>query len=357
MDDAVLHGIYTDVKNPACFSSIEVLYNAAKQRIPNLTRKQVKDWLSKQETYTLHRSAQKRFRRNPIVVNGIDVLWEIDLADLSNLKKHNDNYRYLLQVIDVLSRFAFSVPIKSKDPETVSKAFEQILKSSDRKPFTVASDAGKEFTGKAFQNMLKKRKIHFFVSTSDQKCPVIERWNRTLKTRMWRFFTNSNTYRYLDILQDLVNAYNNSIHRTIQCRPAEVNKENAHHIIHRLYKDIRNKKPPKFKFEIGDKVRLSKRKGTFEKGYESNWTREIFVVSSRDARPLPIYKIKDLNDQPIGGIFYEKQLQKVVEPDAFKIEKILRWRGKGKRKQALIKWLGYGHEFDQWIDEAQLIKI
>ena len=357
MADDVLRGIYFDVSNPACFSNVEALYNEAKKRIPDLSRSQTREWLAKQEAYTLHKPARWRFVRNPIVVNGIDVMWEIDLADLSMLKRHNNNYVYLLQVIDALSRYAWSVPIKSKAPEIVAKAFEKVLKDSNRKPVTVSSDAGREFVGKPFQDMLRKRGIYHFVPTSDMKCPIIERWNRTLKTRMWRYFTHNNTFRYLDVLQDLVKAYNNSKHRMIACTPNDVTAENAHRLVDRQHALRNAQMAPLFKFEIGDQVRLSKRKGTFEKGYESNWTREIFAIRQRYARPLPVYKVKDLNGEPVEGVFYETQLQKVVAPETYKIDKIMRWRKRRGHKQALVRWLGYGPEFDQWIDEADLVKV
>lgn len=355
--DDVLRCVYFDVSSPACFAGAEALFNEAKKRTPDLTRSQVREFLAKVEAYSLHKPARRRFVRNPIIVNGIDVMWEIDLADLSMLKKHNDKYTFLLQIIDALSRHAWSVPIKSKTPEVVAKAFEQVLKDSGRKPITVSSDAGREFTGKAFQDMLKKRGIHHFVASSDMKCPIVERWNRTLKTRMWRYFTHNNTFRYIDVLQDLVHAYNHSKHRVIGCAPAEVTIENATVVAERQYRCVR-KPLEQYKYNVGDHVRISKKKGTFEKGYESNWTREIFVIYQRAARPLPVYKIRDLNGEKVVGVFYEAQLQKVIPPDTHKVEKILRWRkARGGRRQALVRWLGYGAEFDQWVDEEDLTQL
>lgn len=355
--DEVLGNIYFNVNNAACFASVHNLYKEAKKVLPDLSKSDVRKWLEKQESYCLHKMNRKRYTRNPIIVDDIDSLWEIDLADLSMLKKQNKQYRYLLQVIDILSKFAFSIPIKKKDPTTVAGAFEKILKKSNRKPVTVASDAGKEFVGKPFKTMLQKYGIRSFVSTSDQKCPTIERWNRTLKTRMWRYFTHKNTHRYLDVLQKLVDAYNSSRHRTIGCRPIDVTPENAHIFVEKLRAKAKRPEELKFRYNIGDKVRISKQKGIFEKGYFANYSREIFTVVSRSARPLPIYKLEDLNSEKIAGVFYETELQKAHLPDTYKIEKILRWRKSGSKKQALVRFLGYGPDFDQWVNKEYLVDL
>lgn len=359
MVEPVLENIYFNLNNPSCFSSIKNLYKEAKKELPSLSRHEVQEWLSKQEAYSLHKPATKRFLRNPVVVNGVDIQWEIDLVDLSMLKSHNDQYKYLLQVIDVGSRYGFSLPIKTKQPEVVAAAFEKILKQSNRKPVIVASDAGKEFTAKYFQNMLRKHKIYFFVPTSDSKCPIVERWNRTIKTRMWKYFTHNNTFRYLDILPSLIRAYNNSFHRMLSCKPSEVTEETAHVVAQRLKNrpEFKGKSCPVYKFSIGDRVRLSKRKEIFEKGYEANWTREIFIVYDHAAKPLPVYRVKDLQGQKIAGYMYENQLQKAEEPKIYKIDKVLRWREKAGKKQGLVRWLGYGPEFDQWIDKSELIRL
>lgn len=355
--DAVLSGIYFDTNNPACFSNVTALYREAKKIFPKLRQSDVKRWLAKQEAYTLHKPARKKFIRNSTIVGGIDDQWEVDLADLSMLKRYNDNYKYLLQCIDIFSRHGWSVPMKTKTCVETSLAFEKILKTSGRKPLVVSSDAGKEFLGKDFQQTLKKYSIHYFVSTSDNKCPYVERWNRTIKTRMWRYFTHSNTFRYVDILPHLVHAYNNSIHRIIKCCPAEVTKE-TEPLIHERLRKWQARKTKPFAFKVGDKVRLSKNKGMFEKGYLSNYTREIFEIYYRAARPLNIYKVKDANGEKVKGSFYEHQLQRVNEPDVYKVEKILRWRKlRNGKKQAYVRWLGYGPNFDQWVDESEIVQL
>lgn len=357
MTDTTLRKIYFDLDDPASFTGVETLYQAAKRRLPDITKKAVREWLSQQESYTLHKPARKRFPRNSIIVTAIDALWELDLVDLSKHKKLNGGFAYLLQVIDVGSRFGFSMPLRTKKPTEVAAAFEKLMQRSGRRPIVCTFDAGKEFTGKAFQAMLKRNEIFSYVSSSDMKCSIIERWNRTLKSRMWRYFTQNNTYRWKDVLQKLVTGYNNATHRTIGCKPSEVTAETIGGIVNRLVQNSNLERPHSFKFDINDHVRISRSKGVFEKGFEPNWTREIFVITSRKAVPHPVYKIKDLNNESIKGIFYETQLQKVEKPPVYKIEKILRWRRFGGKRQAFVRYLGYGPAFDEWVNEENLVDL
>jgi hypothetical protein len=174
---------------------------------------------------------------------------------------------------------------------------------------------------------------------------------------MWRYFTHANTYRYLDSLDSLVSSINNSVNRTLGCRPIDVTQENAHIIIDQLRAKAKRPETLKFRYAIGEKVRISKYKGVFGRGYTPNYSTEIFTVVARDARPLPTYKLEDLKHEKIAGIFYETELQKAILPETYKIEKILRWKKRGKKKLALVRWLGYGPEFDEWVDEANVVKL
>jgi hypothetical protein len=103
--DGILSSIYYDVKNPSSFSSAKILFSAANLIDENITKEMTENWLSKQKTYTIHRLARKKFKRNPIIVQKIDEQWQLDLIDFINFSKYNDNFKYLLVVIDVLSKF------------------------------------------------------------------------------------------------------------------------------------------------------------------------------------------------------------------------------------------------------------
>ena len=211
------------------------------------------------------------------VRNPFDV-WEGDLADLRSLKTYNDDNTYLLVVVDVLSKFAWVEPIRNKTSKSVATAFERILaRCKGQHPMLFQTDKGKEFLGKEMQQVLKNNSINYrVVRNPDIKAAVIERFNRTLKGRLWRYFTHTNTYRYIDILQKIVDAYNNSWHSGTKMVPAKVNLYNAAKAYQNLaqrYNTTRVRYP---KYKVGDLVRVSRAKLVFKKAYESGWTLELF---------------------------------------------------------------------------------
>ena len=349
----MLKKIYYDPKHPAGFGGVEKLYMATKKK---WSRENIKQWLQKQETYTLHRKVQKRFRKRKVIVGDIDEQWQADLVDLSALKQDNDNTTFLLTCIDVLSKFAWCVPLKDKKGSSLVDAFQTIL-ASGRKCHKLQTDAGMEFLNRQFQNLLRKHDIKFFMTNNETKCSLIERFNRTLKSRMWKYFTANQTRRYLDVLSTLVNGYNHAYHRSIKRAPASVTQKNASQVWETLYGKDCSKGYPKFIFKVGDKVRISKAKRTFEKGYTPNWTRELFVVSERIATHPPVYRLQDLQGEFLDGTFYEKEMQKVTSPDSFLVEKVLKEKGKGKNKQYLVRWLGYPPKFDSWVGDKDIARV
>ncbi|GFW13301.1 putative uncharacterized transposon-derived protein F54H12.3 [Trichonephila clavipes] len=234
--------------------------------------------------------------------------YQADLVDMQSLSKFNDGYRYLLTCICVLSKYAWAIPLHDKNAKTVVSAFEQIF--SERVPLKLQTDAGKEFTNKLFQNYLKKKKIGFFMTCNNTKASIVERFNRTLKTKMWKFFTEKNTKRYIGVVDKLVYSYNNTWHRSIQMTPASVTETNQSQVWENLYGKQNNKKVNKPNYRLNDTVRISKEKLLFEKGYEQNWTREIFTIHDIIRRNPIVYKLKDLAGEVIRGTFYEQELQK-----------------------------------------------
>ena len=320
-----------------------------------ISRKQIVEWLMKQDVYTLHKPVRRNFKRNHVLVGGIDQQWQMDLADMQSLKKYNDGYRYLLVCIDVFSKYAWVIPLKAKTGPALVEAFKVIL-SSGRKPEKILTDRGTEFFNKHFQSLMNGEGIHLYNTFNETKASIVERLIRTLKTKMWRYFTSKRALRYIDMLPDLIYAYNHSVHRSIKTKPVLVNHENEDRIWHVLYDD--NVDLPthvNYKFKINDQVRISKIKRKFEKGYLPNFSKEIFTVSKTIPRRPPVYKIKDYDGDELHGTFYEEELQKVFKHnDTYEIEKILKKRGKGKNVQYLVKWLGYPNKFNSWVTESEI---
>ena len=153
------------------------------------------------QAYTLHKPAWKHYKRNPIYVSGIDSQWQADLASIQGLARQNNCMRYLLTVIDVFTKFAWVVPVKSKDKAAVSTAIREVLEgAAPRHPRRFQTDQGKEFFNTSITHLMHRHGIQHFASESDKKAAVVERFNRTIKTRLSSFMSDRGTVRYLDVL-------------------------------------------------------------------------------------------------------------------------------------------------------------
>ena len=176
---------------------------------------------------------------------------------------------------------------------------------------------------------------------NEGKSVVAERFIRTLKNKIYKYMTSKNVY--IDKLDGIVNEYNNTYHRTIKMKPVDV-KNNT-------YIDFKkgvNDKDSKFK--VGDRVRISKYKNIFAKGYTPNWSEEVFIVSKIKNTVPWTYVINDLNGEEIIGTFYEKELQKTNQKE-FRIEKVIKRKG----YKLYVKWKGYDNSFNSWSDKKDLV--
>ena len=176
---------------------------------------------------------------------------------------------------------------------------------------------------------------------------------------MWKYSTAKNIRVYIDNLQDIVHAYNNSYHRSIGQAPVSVSLLNVGQVRRKLYSKSWTKPIRKFKFKLGDQVRISKSRRTFNKGYLPSWTQEIFTVAKIVPRVPPVYRLRDYADDEIEGVFYaEETLQKVQKSDdIYKIEKILAEKKENGKVKVLVKWLGYDKEFSSWLSTTELRKL
>ncbi len=299
----------------------------------------------------MHKPVRKNYPRNNVLAIGTDEIHQLDLVDVSNISEYNNGNRFLLTCIDVFSKFAWVVPLKNKTGQTLVAAYKKVLSRGNRKPIMIHSDKGSEFTNKLFQRYLKDKNIKFYTTNSEVKASIVERFNRSLKTRMWKYFTHKNSLKYLDILQSLVKGYNRSYHRSIRMKPIEVNGETESAVWKTLY--AQSEPSSKFKFELGDKVRKSKQRLTFEKSYLPGWSEEIFTVVKRSNRQFrPWYKLIDYNNEQIQGSFYEQELQKINKSDdIYRVEKVIRKRRKNGKTEYLVKWLGYPSSFNSWVTD------
>ncbi len=351
--DKVLTSLYYDLKSPLAYTSRQNVYREAKKQLPSISRKDVESWFENQLAPTLHKPVRYRFKRNKTVVKGVWEQFQSDLCDMSNISKFNDKYTFLLTCIDCFSRYAWVKPVKNKSGPEIARVLEEIFKEKVCK--RMQTDKGKEYLNRHVRELLNKYNIELWTSNNEVKAAMVERFNRTMKTRMYKYLTANNTRRYVEVLPDLVTGYNNTVHRSIGMAPAKVKHEDEIVIRQKLYGGI-HQRTKVYKYQVGDHVRISKARRLFKKGYLPNWTEEVFIITKRNssAGTEPVYTIKDLNEEVIEGTFYEKELQRIQLPEEFRIEKVLRKKKQGKNTLYLVKWLGWGDTFNSWVAEEDL---
>jgi transposase InsO family protein len=331
--------LYYDPSHPASLGGVKRLQKGIE------SKKKAEEWLSSQRAYTLHRPIRRKFPTRSTRTSHFGGQWQADLNEMHTYSRENKGYQYILTVIDIFSRYAWAEPLKTKKSADVIKAFKNILKTT-KPPHLLQTDRGKEFENKAFQQFMQQNSVKWFAVTSSVKASLCERFNRTLKTRMFRYFTHRGSYKWVDVLKDLVRSYNQSIHRSL---PKGMTPEKASEVKNQGVVWEHQEKAVGVKaarYSIGDGVRISKHKGTFAKGYLPNWSEEIFSITEVDTRfQPPMYTIQDEQGNKIKGKFYEQELQKVSNPNKmYAIEKIIRRRG----SKYLVKFLGYPGNY--WVD-------
>ena len=367
-----LQDYFYNIENPGAFSSPQKTYSILKKQGVKITLAQIKSFLKSQDAYSLFKFVRdKDHGVTRVVPLHLDSHWQIDLASFQNIKEFNNSMNYMLFCIDSLSRYLWVRVLKNKTHSEIINAFEDILISSKRKCEVVISDNGAEFKNKYFKNFLTKQNIYFYSTNTDKKAQIVERVIQTYKGILYKYFTHKRTFHYLDIYQKIADNSNISPHKSLnKLTPAEVNSDNQSLVWKRLYidtykdknfqKKLKKNTKIEYKYKIGDYVRVSHLKKAFVRSYQGKWSQEIFIIYRRKQfKGLPSYKLIDFNqDEIIGGIFYEFELQGVDKDQnvEYYIDRILKRRkGKGGKREVKVSWLGWpSPKFDSWVLESTI---
>ncbi|KAL3077782.1 hypothetical protein niasHS_011585 [Heterodera schachtii] len=308
----LLEFLYKDLSSPVAFTSVEPLLREALKTQPKINRIDVQNYLATQRTYTLHRQAKRRYRRLPTLAPGLHTEWQADLAIFDRLANQNRGYSYLLVCIDTLSRQVFVEPVKTKTSANMIIAFGRIFKRSKYIPWKVLTDQGKEFTARAVQQFFRTNDVeHFCMLTSPQfHAGMAERANRSIKERLYRYFTERNTYKWIGVVQDIVRAINHSPNSTIGMCPADVNFKNAEALRQKLHNAAENVVRRQPRYRVGDRVRIEKYKHVFKKGYLPRFTNELFTVAEVHPERSPVvYRLRDDHNEIISGTVEQQFVQ------------------------------------------------
>jgi hypothetical protein len=315
--DVALREIYFNVNGG--YMSMERLYRSAKEEgVEGVSRKSVREWLQTQNTYIIHKPSRKHYKTQRTYVDGLAQQIQMDLVDVSKFSRGNKGNRWILTVVEVLSRYGFAVPVWRKNTESMTKAVADVLirfkERFGRYPKAAQFDDGKEFYNVEVKTLLRDHDVHYFSMRTFRKAALVERFNRTLKTRMWKYFTENRTRVWVDVLPAFVRSYNNTTHRTTGMRPVDVNEGNKDKVWTRVY-GYPLSSFPEPKFGVGDHVRVEVKHRTFEKGYEPNFDNEVYAITSVFRGDPNMYSLKDPEDgEDILGRYYEQELSLDLGP-------------------------------------------
>lgn len=372
----MIRQVFLDPASPACFASAENVLIEVRRVYPKTTLADVVDVLQRLPTYTLHKYRRVRFKRLRVVPTNFMSDVQADLADMQKIADANDNFRYIIVAVDVLSRRIFAAPTKSKGSSHMIAAFKRLFRQMPVLPRRIFTDKGLEFVAGDVKTFLQKQMLveHLVAQSPDVKAAVAERFVRTLKSRLYKYFTANNTTRWIEVLPKICDAINRTKSRATGLRPNDVNFSNATELINRLYapqlvqqtQSIRNnamtdtKTPVVGTFREGDTVRIAKEKTIFEKSYLPNYTQKEFKIKTINSARRPVnYWLTNEDNQPIKGRFYGVELSR-TKPNLSTekrliIEKVLKTRKRRGLVEYYVKWKGLAEQESSWITAADIL--
>lgn len=313
--------------------------------------------MNKKLSEEINKDIKRKFPRLSVYSAGIDDIWSMDIIDMTKWKDYNDNYIYALNIIDVFSKFAWSIPLKNKTSLAILEAFENTIKTSHRKPNYIWVDQGKEFYNKDMKKYLQDNKIKIYSTFSEHKASVIERFNRTQKTILYKNFTSNSTYKWVDYLTEIMNTYNNRVHSTIKMKPIDASNKQNERKLWKIYQERASRNDQEIRlFSVGDAVRISNTKGVFQKGYDPNYSLEVFIISKVRPTNPPTYNIEDTLGEEIQGSFYNEELIHTELKGIAIPEQIVKRRKLNGVNQVLVKWQGHSDKFNSW-ENADNVKL
>lgn len=306
MQGKYIQRAWTNYSQPG---SLKALSGFAKARSLKPDKKTDKE-LSNIEAYSVHRPVRQHYPTRATIIRAPRKLFFTDLIDLQAFSRQNKGFSWIIVVIDGFTKEAFVEKLKKKTTKETADAFERILKRAKKAPKDLYSDMGLEYTGSSFQKLMKKHKINHYTSKTKRKSFQAERFIRTLKSSIFKHFTQSKGKRWVDVLDDIVKAYNNTKHTTTLFKPSEIREKDWGQVFLNLHKRLRLKKDPAPKYKVGDRVRLAKNRVAFQKGYVQSFGPDVLRIKSivPFSHPVPTYKLETLDGFPVSSSFVANEI-------------------------------------------------
>ena len=232
--------------------------------------------LKNNKTHSLHARARKPDKYRRIVSRYPGNILQMDLVEMGKFSRKNNRYKYILMVIDTFSKKLYAEPIKRKTGNETVQAIKTIFSKMEDPPQTIIFDEGREFINRGVKLLLRQYNIHSYSILTKRKASVVERVNKTIKSIIWRYFTEHNTKKWIDVLQDIVSNYNNTYHMTIKMAPNQVTWDNRKIVFKNSFPKIKDR--IKCRLKLNSRVRIRLNKNLFDKGFTINWTKEIYTI-------------------------------------------------------------------------------
>jgi len=343
---------YTNPRSEVSFSGKNIIRKYSSINENKLTNK-----LARIPTYVLHREAKKPRTYNPFILYRKRVLLQADLMDMQSMSKANQGKKYILIVCDAFTRKCWASALPNKTAEVVLNEFK-ILHVDIGAFERLMTDAGTEFLSKKFSAFLKKQNIAYI--RGNPHAPHVERLNRTIQNKLFRYMTENETEKWIDVLDDVVFAYNNRYHRIIKMSPNNAEEEgNKNLVISNLSmyynKAFQKRKKPKFK--VNDVVSIQKLNNVFAKGYHQVFTDHLYKITEVHTKlPIPMYSLSEYDgSEKIEGRFYANELQ-LANFEVYKVEEIRKERTRNGVKEVLVKWKGWPEQYNSWEPKTNIVK-
>lgn len=327
----------------------------------------VRKALEASDAYTLHREYKQPRYYNPYYVYKQREQVQADLIDVRELARYNDGVTYLLLLIDLFSRRVWTLPMRSKTAVSTRDALQSWLTSlGSRKCEVFATDSGLEFKNILVRRLLRAHGVEQQFKSGTSKASYAERANKSMQVLIYKYLTHKQTLRYIDVLSELTDTYNNRAHRSLDgTTPHEADKPRSQMwirgVLKRAHTDraLKARRSPKLK--VGDSVRvkiLAKKISKDSRAYQPQFKGEYFTVTGVSTNMMvPMYQIRSQDTgETISDSFYAEELQ-IIRGAVFKVERVLEERGDGPNRELLIKWLFFGPRHNSWEPAANVTEV
>lgn len=297
----------------------------------------------------VYKPIRVNFPRRPYVIKSLDDTLQLDIADLQQLSKSNEGYKYFLLGVNPFSKKIYTQNLKTKSAREVCDATKEILMKSRIKFKNLHTDRGTEFKNKIFQReIVKDNGIKHFFSFSVKKCAHAERAIGTIKRKLYKSMGLRASEKWIVDISKIVNEHNNTPHSRFKFKPNDVTRLNENEIFNKFYNITRPFSIPKFK--LNDPVRIIEVPDQFRKSFYPSWSPAVYTIVKINKKYPNVYKLKTYDKKILPRSYYEQELQKVKNKDYYLIEKIVGSRGRLRK----CRFWGFSKEHDMWLDKDDI---